>query len=398
MRKWSGPRLSGKLYIPLLAEQLVICGGFCYNSVMQNGTSCHQAIFETLRREILLGKFSASGKFLSEQQICRRFSVARTTVRLALTKLKDGGMLETRRGSGTYLTSMALNATGRLGMIVPGIASGEIFPPICAEIVRIAHEEGYAILFGDASSSDSEYRAQQAITLAHHYIEQHVSGVFLEPIELVPDASHVTNRIIRLLANNNIPVVLLDRDIVSPPERSPYDLVGLDNVQIGIRLARHLIEKGAHRICCYTRPGSAPTVWLRFLGARGAILDARLTRSAFSVCVAEPDDFGSVKRLMSSRTPPDAFLCGNDKSAIAILEHLRRMRLKVPRDVMVTGIDDVASAVASRPQLTTIRQPCVELGQMAFHTLVQRLRTPGLPPRQILLDAPLVVRGSTSRK
>jgi len=30
--------------------------------------------------------------------------------------------------------------------------------------------------------------------------------------------------------------------------------------------------------------------------------------------------------------------------------------------------------------------------------LVQRLRTPGLPPRQILLDAPLVVRASTERE
>ena len=354
-------------------------------------------MFETLRKEILLGKFNMYEKFLSEQQLCRRFSVARATVRLALARLKDAGMLETRSGSGTYLSATARNATGRLGMIVPGIASGEIFPPICAEITRVAREEGYSLLFGDASSRDPERRAQQAVALARHYIKQHVAGVFLEPIELVPDAPRVTNSIIKLLSESNIPVVLLDRDIVSPPERSPYDLVGLDNVQIGCRLARYLIEKGARRICCYTRPGSAPTVWLRFAGARGTILDAHLPLSAISVCEAEPDDFEAVARLMSSHAPPDAFLCGNDMSAVAVLKHLKRLRLKVPRDVMVTGVDDVASAVTARPQLTTIRQPCVELGQMAFHALVQRLRTPSLPPRQILLDAPLVARGSTRR-
>ena len=362
---------------------------------MQNGMSHHQSIFEVLRREILLGKFNMREKFLSEQQLCRRFSVARATVRLALARLKDAGMLETRSGSGTYLSATARNATGRLGMIVPGIASGEIFPPLCAEIVRVARENGYEVRFGDASSRDPERRAQQAIELAHRYIGEHVAGVFLEPIELVPDAPRVTGRIIKLLSESLIPIVLLDRDIVLPPARSPYDLVGLDNVQIGCRLARHLIEKGARRICCYTRPGSAPTVWLRFSGARGTILDARLPWSAASVCEAEPDDFEAVARLASSRTPPDAFLCGNDMSAVAILKHLRRLRLKVPQDVMVTGVDDVASAAASRPQLTTIRQPCAELGQMAFHALVQRLRTPGLPPRQILLDAPLVARAST---
>ena len=355
-------------------------------------------MFETLRKEILLGKFNMHERFLSEQQLCRRFSVARATVRLALARLKDAGMLETRSGSGTYLSAMVRNATGRLGMIVPGIASGEIFPPLCAEIVRVARENGYEVRFGDASSRDPERRAQQAIELAHRYIGEHVAGVFLEPIELVPDAPRVTGRIIKLLSESRIPVVLLDRDVVSPPERSPYDLVGLDNVQIGCRLARHLIAQGARRICCYTRPGSAPTVWLRFAGARGAILDARLPWSAARVCEAEPDDFGAVARMMAARTPPDAFLCGNDMSAVAILKHLRRLRLKVPRDVMVTGVDDVASASASRPQLTTIRQPCAELGQMAFHALVQRLRTPNLPPRQILLDAPLVARASTERE
>ena len=352
-------------------------------------------MFEVLRKEILLGKFNARERFLSEQQLCRRFSVARATVRLALAKLKDVGMLESRSGSGTYLSATARNATGQLGMIVPGIASGEIFPPICAEIVRAAREEGYSLIFGDASARDPERRADQAIALAHRYLEQHVAGVFLEPIELVPDAPRVTRHIIRSLSDSNIPVVLLDRDIVSPPERSPYDLVGLDNVQIGCRLARHLIAKGARRICCYTRPGSAPTVWLRFSGARGTILDARLSWTDASVCVADPDDFAAVSRLMSSRPPPDAFLCGNDMSAVAMLKHLRRLRVNVPRDVMVTGVDDVAFAVAARPRLTTIRQPCAELGQIAFQTLVQRLRMPKLPPRQILLDAPLVERAST---
>ena len=39
-------------------------------------------------------------------------------MRLALARLKDAGMLETRSGSGTYLSATARNATGRLGMIV----------------------------------------------------------------------------------------------------------------------------------------------------------------------------------------------------------------------------------------------------------------------------------------
>jgi hypothetical protein len=43
------------------------------------------------------------------------------------------------------------------------------------------------------------------------------------------------------------------------------------------------------------------------------------------------------------------------------------------------------------PPLTTIHQPCEQIGAVAVQTLLQRLREPDTPPREILLDAPLVV-------
>ena len=59
----------------------------------------YRAAFETLRREILLGKFDAHEKFPSEGQLCRRFGMSRNTVRLALAELKKAGILATRPGS-----------------------------------------------------------------------------------------------------------------------------------------------------------------------------------------------------------------------------------------------------------------------------------------------------------
>lgn len=91
-------------------------------------TSVSSEIFMTLRREILSGKFARNEKFPSEQMLVRRFKVARTTVRLALNRLKEDGILETRNGSGTYLSAMANRATGRLGLIIPHITHGEISP------------------------------------------------------------------------------------------------------------------------------------------------------------------------------------------------------------------------------------------------------------------------------
>ena len=58
-------------------------------------------------------------------------------------------------------------------------------------------------------------------------------------------------------------------------------------------------------------------------------------------------------------------------------------------------IDDVKYASLLAVPLTTIHQPCAEMGAAAVATMIQRLRSPGLPARDILLNFRLVVRESS---
>ena len=52
-----------------------------------------QTIFETLRQEILDGKFAEQEKFPSEESLRRRFKTSRNTLRLALSRLKESGFI-----------------------------------------------------------------------------------------------------------------------------------------------------------------------------------------------------------------------------------------------------------------------------------------------------------------
>ena len=47
------------------------------------------------------------------------------------------------------------------------------------------------------------------------------------------------------------------------------------------------------------------------------------------------------------------------------------------------------------PGLTTMHQPCTEIGRAAYETLLARVRDPDSPPRTISFSAPLVIRAST---
>ncbi len=97
---------------------------------------------------------------------------------------------------------------------------------------------------------------------------------------------------------------------------------------------------------------------------------------------------------MHGKNPPDAFVCRNDPTAARLVQTLSRLGVSVPEDVRVAGFDDSEIASLTTPPLTTIHQPVKTLAEIAVASLLQRIRKPSLPPRTILLDAPIVVRAS----
>jgi DNA-binding LacI/PurR family transcriptional regulator len=356
----------------------------------------HRHVFETLKDEILSGKYDAHRRLPSEAQLVRRFRISRPTISRAMRDLKTAGLLDRRPGSGTYLSQTARPSNGFFGMIIPGYGSTEIFTPICAEIARRSQQAGYTLLLGDSSSTDLETRANQALELCAQYARQEVAGVFFEPLELIPGREAINQEIIRILSASRIPVVLIDRDIAHFPGRSAYDLVGIDNLAAGYRLAAHLITAGARAITFVARPGSAPTVLQRIAGVHDALLNAGIHWAPEQIAYGNPDDEAFARRVVgrSVKRRPDALICANDATAARLMVTLTRLGVTVPKDIRLASFDDVQYASLLSPPLTTIRQPCEQIGAVAVQTLLQRLREPDTPPREILLDAKLIVRGS----
>jgi GntR family transcriptional regulator len=70
--------------------------------IRENVASLYEQIASLLREEIGSGLYEPSGKLPSEAELCTRFSVSRVTVRLALAKLDDEGVVERKQGKGTY--------------------------------------------------------------------------------------------------------------------------------------------------------------------------------------------------------------------------------------------------------------------------------------------------------
>jgi LacI family transcriptional regulator len=352
----------------------------------------HLIIFEALRDEILAGKHDSTRRFPSEQQLVKRFGFSRPTISRALRDLKNAGLLDRRPGSGTYIHPSVNGATRYFGMIVPSLGTTEIFTPICNSIASQSQLSGCSLILGNMASNDPVMRAKQSLDLCRQYIQQKVAGVFLEPLEIIPGYESINQELLQLLSKSNIPVVLLDRDIVHFPERSSYDLVGIDNMSAGYRVAEYLIDRGAKRLFFVARPGSASTVQYRIAGVGDAMLQAGLPWDNKHVLFGDSESRVFAKSIMAKK--PHALICANDATAAQLIGLLADMGVSVPKTVRLASFDDVQYAKLLTPPLTTIHQPCAELGAVAVQTLLQRIAAPQTPPREILLHAPLVIRKS----
>src|SRR5688572_14603268 len=351
--------------------------------------SKHERIRQTLTEAIANGQYEPGQRLPSESELVKTFGASRPTVNRALRELQLAGVIERRAGSGSYVRADAAARGYLFGLLIPELGRTEIFEPICRGMADAQHGSHHALLWG-SSLADSANVEEQASQACRQLVAKKVSGVFFAPLELTPEKDAINRRIAEVFDRAGIPIVLLDRDLVPYPERSQYDLVGIDNRRAGYTITSHLLKRGCRRPAFVGRPRSAPTVDARISGYREALGGAGLEAHVFRI---DPEDRPEVKRVLDEARP-DGFVCANDFTAAQLLKTLDALGVSVPDDVRMAGFDDVKYASLLSVPLTTIHQPCADIGAVAIGAMLERLRSPKMPPRDILLNFHLVVRDS----
>jgi GntR family transcriptional regulator of arabinose operon len=357
------------------------------------GAPKYKQIYDRLRSAIMNREFSPGEKLPSENELVKQFGASRPTVSRALAQLETESLVDRRAGSGTFVRGEKSTQPLVLGLLIPDLGVTEIFEPICRGISFERSGPSHDLLWG-ATLSPGAPLEDQAEQLCEYYLQRKVSGIFFAPLELTARNEESNRRITAAIDEAHIPIILLDRDIYAYPQRSKYDLVAIDHRRAGFVIANHLIEVGARRIVFFSRPHSAPTVAMRSAGVFEAIHSvAGNNVSGWTEC-GDPSDLDLV-RSMVDRHRPDAFACANDFTAARLMTSLNSLGADIPTQVKVTGFDDVRYASLLQTPLTTIRQPCLELGATALAAMFGRIGNPGMTARDYLLDFQLVIRQST---
>ena len=188
--------------------------------------------------------------------------------------------------------------------------------------------------------------------------------------------------------------------VVDPREPVPRDIAAVSAAHFaGSRsLTHHLVELGHRRIGVLAGPDN----WLASAGRRAghvsALADARVLPDPMLTLSGEPTvrfGYQAAERLLDLPEPPTALLGFNDKAASGALAAAARRGLRVPADLSIAGFDDIDLAQATRPTLTTVRQPLQEMGRIAVGLLIRLLDHHRLDALHVELATELVIRDST---
>jgi GntR family transcriptional regulator, arabinose operon transcriptional repressor len=355
----------------------------------------YRELFESLKADILSGRFKPGQKLPSEAALVNRSGHSRITVGHAIRELQNIGLIDRIAGSGTYVKDPGRDdrRPHLFGLLIPDLGETEIFEPICQSIANAHEASEHALLWGHADPESK--KPDQAWRLCQQYISRKVSGVFFAPLEFESDAEKTNRRILSALRQAEIAVVLLDRRAAKAPERNRPDLVGLNNRQAGYVAAEHLVKLGCKRIGFLGYHGAASTIAERTAGYKEALSAHDLQPAADPAIhfTGNPEQ----SKFWTRKNEPeslDAFVCVNDRMAGQLMHIFLAQKIRIPEDVKLVGIDDVSYASLLPVPLTTVRQPVREIGEAALHTMLDRIRNPHLPPRELLLDGELVVRKS----
>jgi LacI family transcriptional regulator len=280
--------------------------------------------------------------------------------------------------------SLVMKKSRLIGVLISDI-SNTFFSVLVSGIERECFKERYSTLLC-STNGDLEKELYYLNLLK----DQYVDGIII--FTQSSKEEHL-----RFFEKHPIPVVF--RSSLGP-QNSRYSYINIDDFQAFYDAAQYLIDLGHEKIGMLS--GSLSTIGSayhqRYMGFRKALEDHDLEFKEKWLLEGGYDISSGYKRgkkLFSMKDIPTAVCCASDLSAIGAIKAAEEIGLRVPADMSIMGFDDIPIAEAYRPELTTVRQPIMEMGIQAVQMLMEQIRQKGTHVQEIrIVPHEIIVRES----
>jgi LacI family transcriptional regulator len=273
--------------------------------------------------------------------------------------------------------ALRTNRVDVIGLVVPDI-SNPFFAQLAKAIETEAAKRGHMVML--ANSHDDRATEQRQLRAL---LDRAPRGIVVCAVS--DDAQHTLD--------SDTPILSLDRRF------QDFPLISTDHAEGSAQVADHLFALGHRNIAYIAGPQETSVARARLAGFQARIELLRQSEPALRLSTYH-GHFGYqagediARQIFSAPAAdrPTAIAAASDQLAIGVLRCARDMGIEVPRDVSVTGFDDIELAALVVPRLTTLRQPTAKLAAQSIAAI--------FGPRDAMTDAllpgELIIRSSTS--
>lgn len=357
-----------------------------------------QYAVDCIRERIFSGQYAPNSFLPSQRKLAGELGVGHWGVRMALEKLAQAGLVESIRSQGTRVLPAEERA---------------VQAPVAFfhTPVKVWRDTMEPVHIRDGVLQRLQATGHPCIDIAHHCRDMRLQ--FRNCLDMrtgvLDDLTAMTKGcggFIFLEASGPIAEVILDLErrrvpvVVANLEESGLPVSGtcLDHTGVSVRAVEMLISFGHRRIAYLGVSPSSYFYGKALEGYRQSMEAVSLPVDESLIVFCESSSsllaYRACKSLITQADPPTAIVAARDVIASGACHAIEEAGLKVGRDISVIGFDDVSWGRPEEDFLTTFREPCTEMGSVAVDMLLDRIQNGWQPPKQRLLDAPLVLRRS----
>jgi LacI family transcriptional regulator len=309
-------------------------------------------------------------------RVLNNAGTVKTTTRARVLKAIE----ELRYHPNLHARSLAGGRNRTLGMIVSNMENPFFFD-IYKSVESEARARGYEVVV-----ANTDYRAEQLVKSIRLMIGRRVAGLACVVSEMEPE-------LIDELAESSMPVVFYD---VGAARRNITNI--RVNYQRGIeKVIDYLFSLGHRRLGFVGHHSALGPINERMR----AVMDAAGRYPSLEVQTAAGVDTLeggrlAARELLSGGYKPTALVCVNDITAVGALRELRERGIHVPRDMSVTGFDNVKLSEFCYPALTTVHIPRERIGKIICEATIPGPDQLSMEGREIIIDPEFMLRDSTA--
>jgi LacI family transcriptional regulator len=281
--------------------------------------------------------------------------------------------------------SLTLRRSHTIGIVIPDLMHS-FFVEIIAGIEPVASARGYGLLLCSSCEDPTKERAELEMLRSRQ-----VDGIVLASTD-----GSANEDLLRQLTGIGTAIVMIDRD--DNPKVECHRVL-TDDERVGTLATLHLLD-GGHKAVAHIRGANIAHARRREKGWRDALTSRGIeVRPEWCVDAGfmESDGYRAMKKLLGVRPRVDGVFAANDPAAIGAMKAIWEAGLRVPDDIAVVGVGDIAHGDLLKVPLTTVSWSRKEQGFNAAELLLNGLDRGDHKdaPRRVVIPPHLVVRESS---